>query len=80
MLNGYPMVPGEFVQNPFPAKSPDAAVLLPAEWTGWRIVHTASGTNGEPQALLRLLFLMNKFESDVSAIAQHVPKLDIKIA
>ena len=41
MLDGYPMVPGEFVQNPFPAKSPDAAVLLPAESTGWRIVHAA---------------------------------------
>jgi len=41
MLNGYPMVPCEFVQNPVSAKSPDATVLLPTEWTGRRIIHAA---------------------------------------
>ena len=40
MLDGHPVIPREFVDDPFAAKPTDAAVLLASEWTRWRVVIT----------------------------------------
>lgn len=40
MLDGHPVIPREFVHDPFAAKPADAAVLFAPERTRWRIVNT----------------------------------------
>src|SRR5438105_11482562 len=42
MLHGYPVVPGELVDDPVAAEPPEAAVLLAAERPGRRVVHAAA--------------------------------------
>ena len=40
MLDGHPVIAREFEDDPFAAKTADAAVLFASERTGWRIVNT----------------------------------------